>query len=195
MKRASFKISAKDPFRYIAAVCALGALFFTLFAIEPTWSVDYVAHSILPENNPPDGYRLLFRYNNGISVSAVTNIIAHAAFVVLCLSSFITNRPWLFTVPMVLDAAVPVINNIERGFGINYGFLIELAIIAVYMLTTVGIIRTKIPAVVVFALYAAGHIFMLVKLGFGYGDAVVQPLVWLGFMMITISLRREKNSE
>lgn len=195
MKRISYKISAKDPFRYIAAVCALGALFFALFDIVPTWSVEYAAQSILIENNPPDGYRLLFRYNEGIYVSAVTNIIAQAAFVVLCLSSFITNRPWLFTVPMVLAAAVPVINNIELGFGINYGFLIELAIIAVYMLTTVGIIRTKIPAVVVFALYAAGHIFMLVKLGFGYGVAVVQPLMWLGFMMITLSLRREKNSE
>lgn len=192
MKIAKYTISVRSPFRYIAAACVLCSLFFTLFIIEPTWSVDYATHSILPENNPPDGYSLLFGYSEGISVSAVTNLIAQITFVVLCLSSFITKRPWLFTISMTLSAAVPVISNIELGFGVNYGFFIELAIIILYTFTSIGIIRTKIPAVVVFALYTVGYIYSLVMIGFGYGDGVIQPLMWLGFTLITISLRPEK---
>lgn len=195
MKGACFTISAKNPLRYIAAALALGATFFTLFAIEPTWSTDYAAHSIFPQENPPDGYELILHHREGISVSSVICIIAEALFIALCLSSFISKRPWLLTVPMALTAAVPIISGIEHGFGINYGFVTELGLIALFALTAAGIIRTKLPAVIVLSLYAGLYLITVVRFGITgiNGDLWVMPLMWLGYLLIAVSLKRTEG--
>lgn len=184
MKRADYTISARSPLRYIAAVFMLIAVFFTLFVIVPYYSTDYVAHSILPQENSPDKVMLQFRYSDGITISSVLMLTGEAAFILLCLSNFINRHPWLISLPMAV---------ITLAYGLSIGTLVELAVVAVFALTSVGILRTKLPTVLLNGIYAAMCVIMLISAGVGFGDELIAPLIWTALLLITISMK--KSSE
>lgn len=181
MKRADFTISAKSPLRYIAAVLMLIAVFFTLFAIVPYYSTDYIAHSILPQENSPDKVMLDFRYSEGITLPAVLLLIGETMFVLLCLSSFINKHPWLLALPLVIFVL---------SHGVSLGALIELALVVLFALTAAGIIRTKLPTVLLNGVYAAMCAVMLISAGVGFGDEFVAPLMWMALLLVTISMKK-----
>ena len=174
-------ISSKNALRYIAAALLLISLFFSLFIIEPYYSTDYIAHSILPQENDPDSVRLLFRYSEGITLSAVLLLIGETAFVVLCLSSFINRYPWLLALTMAV---------ISLAHGLSLGALIELAVVAVFALTAAGILRTKLPAVLLNGIYVAMCGIMLISAGVGFGDELIAPLIWTALLLVAISMKR-----
>ncbi len=174
-------ISSKNALRYIAAALLLISLFFSLFIIEPYYSTDYIAHSILPQENDPDSVRLLFRYSEGITLSAVLLLIGETAFVVLCLSSFINRYLWLLALPMAV---------ISLAHGLSLGAFIELAVVAVFALTAAGIIRTKLPTVLLNGIYAAMCGIMLISAGVGFGDELIAPLIWTALLLVAISMKR-----
>lgn len=184
MKRADFTISAKSPFRYIAVALMMIAVFFTLFAIVPYYSTDYMAHSILPLENSPDKVMLQFRYSDGITISAVLMLAGEAFFILLSLSSFINKRPWLLALPMAL---------IALAHGLSIGALIELAVVAVFALTAAGIIRIKLPSLLLDSIYAAMCVIMLISVGVGFGDELIAPLIWTAVLLVTISMKHEKS--
>ncbi len=181
MRRAEYTISSINALRYIAAALVLVSVFFTLFIIEPYYSTDYMAHSILPQENSPDSVRLLFRYSEGITLSAVLLLIGETAFVVLCLSCFINKCPWLLALPMAV---------IALAHGLSIGALIELAVVAVFALTAAGIICTKLPTVLLNGIYAAMYAIMLISAGVGFGDELIAPLIWTALLLVSISMKK-----
>lgn len=185
MKRAEYTISSKNALRYIAAALVLVAVFFTLFVIVPYYSADYVAHSILPQENSPDKVMLQFRYSDGITISSVLMLAGETAFILLCLSSFINRRPWLLALPMAV---------IALAHGLSIGALIELAVVAAFALTAADIIRTKLPAVLLNGIYAAMCAVMLISAGVGFGDELIAPLIWTALLFVTISMKKNTQS-
>ena len=185
MKRAEYMISSRNVLRYIAAALLLISLFFSLFIIEPYYSTDYIAHSILPQENDPDSVRLLFRYSEGITLSAVLLLIGETAFVVLCLSSFINRYPWLLALPMAV---------ISLAHGLSLGALIELAVVAVFALTAAGILRTKLSTVLLNGIYAAMCGIMLISAGVGFGDELIAPLIWTALLLVAISMKKNNDN-
>lgn len=185
MRRAEYTISSKNALRYIAAALVLVSVFFTLFIIEPYYSTDYMAHSILPQENSPDSVQLLFRYSEGITLSAVLLLIGETAFIGLCLSSFISRRPWLLALPMAVIALV---------HGLSIGALIELAVVAVFALTAAGIIRIKLPAVLLNGIYVSMCTIMLISAGVGFGDELIAPLIWTALLLASISMKKSSEA-
>ena len=194
MKRVKYTVSTGNPFRYIAAVCALAALFLTLFMIEPTWSTDVMVHSI-NEKPAPDGYSLRFRLAEQVSAANIVMVVSEISFIVLTLSSFINKRPWLTAIPMLLLSAVPAVSAAERGAEFSLAFMAELAVIALAALTLYGIIRIKIPAIIVTAAYAV--LYFAATFRFGIiginGDLSAPPLMWAGFTLILLAAKRSEE--
>lgn len=181
MKRAESMISSKNALRYIAAAFMLISVFFTLFVIVPYYSTDYVAHSVLPQENSPDKVMLQFRYSDGITLTSILMLTGEAAFILLCLSSFINRYLWLLALPMAV---------ISLAHGLSIGALIELAVVAVFALTAAGILRTNLPTVLLNGIYAAMCGIMLISAGVGFGDELIAPLIWTALLLVAISMKR-----
>ncbi len=186
MNRAEYTVSSKNALRYIAAALVLVSVFFTLFVIEPYYSTDYMAHSILPQENAPDSIRLWFRYAEGISVSAVMLLTGEVSFILLCLSSFINKRPWLLALPMAV---------IALAHGMSIGALVELALVALFVLTAVGMIRTKIPALIIFGLHTSIYVGMTVAFNVqSGGDELIITLMWLAVLLVVIAMKKNTQA-
>lgn len=154
MKRADFEVPVRSPLPYIAALLSAAALFFATFLIFADPDTDIAGTAVLPENITYT-YGLLFRYSEGIPFYDICFLFTYAALAVLCFIPAAKKRPLILAIPFLSH----VISAFAHGIEV-YKKLIDpatiffLIFIALFALTSAGIIRVKYVAGILFAVIA-----------------------------------------
>lgn len=213
-KKVLFTISNKSALRYIAAGLALLAVFFTLFAFVPQYErIPLQDGSYYREFT---GYALELQLTSLGSLLFVVMLLSAAALAFLCLSSFINDKPWLAAVcfaaftlgayaHVVLTEGISgILRNILTFFNPLHQSVCKVGIITavsavLVVLTFSGILKSRLPAMIVLGMAILWALVWVVPLFDGYGaireSDITTILMCAAMLLLTFSLKQNELTQ
>ena len=167
MKRAKFTIPMKSPFRYIIIALMVMLIVFGFVDIAPEYEI--ISDSSVTEEFYGGetfefvGLQPKFRFSDEMEFYHIPLMIAELACAVFCFFGFTEKRPWLLALPIFIYALL---------LNIHFSWFMALLIAAgviLYILTSFGVIRTKIPLIIALILLTGAFVFIAEELTYNYG--------------------------